>query len=114
MDKLTYIYKSNSTIEINLHNGYSVIVFEAHQQELHKFILSLYLKKDSINVLDLIESQDAVEISANFKTINNRVLKYVATLMEEGFFDYYMQRYDYMLRCFDKGNELFEAGAAND
>ena len=46
--------------------------------------------------------------------INNRVLKYVATLMEEGFFDYYMQRYDYMLRCFDKGNELFEAGAAND
>ena len=25
-----------------------------------------------------------------------------------------MQRYDYMLRCFDKGNELFEDGVAND
>ena len=108
MDKLTYLPKSNSVIEIDLHNGFSVVVFETHQPEANRYIITLYLKKYSINLLDLIEEQEAIEIYANGKTIHKKILKYVANLLSKDYFHYYIQRYNYMLRCFDKGNELIE------
>mgnify|MGYP007130715032 CR=1 FL=1 len=40
--------------------------------------------------------------------INSAVLKQVATFLEDGFFDYYIQRYEYELKCFDIGCEVLE------
>ena len=107
-EKLTYTKNSNNTIKIDLLNGFSVIVFENYIAYTNKFKISLYLQKDGIHILDLIEEQDGIEIDANKKTINIKLLKYISSLLSNGFFNYYIERYNYMLRCFDTGNELIE------
>lgn len=107
-EKLTYIKNSNNTIKIDLLNGFSIIIFENYIAYTNKFKISLYLQKDGIDILDLIEEQDDIEIDANKRNINIKLLKYVSSLLSNGFFNYYIERYNYMLRCFDKGNEIIE------
>ena len=57
---------------------------------------------------------ESVEFNVNYKTINKAILKHVANLLSDGFFDYYIDRYDYELKCFDIGNELFELERLGD
>ena len=42
------------------------------------------------------------------------ILKHVATLLSGGLFDYYIQRYEYELECFDIGNEIIEKERIGD
>ncbi len=108
MNKLTYKKIGNDTLAIDLQNGYTVIATELFNHEAKKYEITLRIKDNTVDILDLIEKQEKVEFDANYKTINSAILKYVATLLTDGFFDYYIKRYDYMMKCFDRGHELFE------
>lgn len=108
MDRLTYTKIGNDTIAIDLHNGYTIIAMKLFNHKTKKYKVTFYIKDNTVDILDLIEKQEKVEFDANYKTINSAILKYVATLLSEGFFDYYIQRYDYMMKCFDRGHELYE------
>ena len=48
------------------------------------------------------------------KIINKAILKHVATLLSDGFFDYYINRYEYEMKCFDVGNNLAEKERLGD
>ena len=41
-------------------------------------------------------------------------LKQVSTFLEEGFFDKYIERYEYETKCFDIGNEQMEKERLGD
>jgi len=113
MTKLTYTKIGNDSIAINLQNGYTVIAMKLLNPKTMKYEVTIRIKDDNIDMLDLIEKQEKVEFDANYKTINSAILKYVATLLSNGFFDYYIKRYCYMMKCFDRGHELFEKERLN-
>ena len=64
------------------------------------------LKENTVDKWDLIEKAEALEFNVDYKIINKAILKHVATLLSDGFFDYYIDRYEYELKCFDIGNDI--------
>lgn len=105
---------SDSVITIDLHNGYSVIAISGFNADAYNYTTSLFLKENSIDDWKLIEDAENIEFNANKSTINSAILKYVSNHLEEGFFDYYIQRYEYEIKCFDKGSEYFDSERLGD
>ena len=110
MERLTYEnYRGcKDILTIDLHNGYTVIAIKSWNPDEHKYTVQLMLKENTVNKLDLIEKAESLEFNVDYKIINKAILKHVATLLSDGFFDYYIDRYEYELKCFNRGNELFE------
>ena len=110
MTKLKYekYNSSNNVITIDLHNGYSVIAVSGYDIERELYTTSLFLKVNGIDTWKLIEKAEHLEFNATSQTINMAILKTVSKYLEEGFFDYYIKRYEYDSKCFDKGNDYFE------
>ena len=110
MQRLKYekFNNSNEVITINLHNGYSVIAVTGFDTENGVYATTLFLKDNTIDTWKLIENAENLEFHANHNTINSAILKQVSTFLQEGFFDYYIQRYEYEMKCFDKGNNIYE------
>ncbi len=110
MTKLKYekYNNSNNVITIDLHNGYSVIAVSGYSIERELYTTTLFLKANSIDKWKLIEKAENLEFHATNQTINMAILKTASKYLEEGFFDYYIKRYEYEQKCFDKGNEYFE------
>ena len=115
MQKLKYekINNSNEVITIDLHNGYSVIAITGFDAENKVYITTLFLKYNTIDTWKLIEKADKLVFHANNNTIYSAILKQVSTFLDEGFFDYYIQRYKYESNCFDIGNDLVESERLN-
>lgn len=110
MKKLTYekINNSNDVIKIDLHNGYSVIAMSGWNPVKKCYTTTLSLKNNTIDTATLIEKAESLEFYASAKTINSAILKQVSMYLNEGFFDYYVERYKYEMHCFDLGNEIIE------
>ena len=115
MQRLKYekFNNSNDVITINLHNGYAVIAVTGFDAENGVYITTLFLKDNTIDTWKIIENAENLEFHANQNTINSAILKQVSTFLEEGFFDYYIQRYEYESNCFDIGNDLIESERLN-
>lgn len=108
MKKLKYekYRNSNEIITIDLHNGYTVIAIST--RENGSYITTLFLKENNVDTWKLIENAEFLEMKANSDNINSAILKQVSALLEKGFFDYYIERYEYDLNCFDIGDEIIQ------
>ena len=60
------------------------------------------------------DSFAALEFEDTYKTICPSILKQVSTLLFKGRLQYYIDRYEYMLQCFDKGNEILSNEGRGD
>lgn len=108
MQKLVYEKINDNLITIDLHNGYTVIAILSWNHEDQNYSVQLRLKENTIEKWDLIEEAENIVFNTNYKFIYKAVLKQVSTYLENGFFDKYIDRFEYECRCFDKGNEFFE------
>ena len=99
---------SNNVITIDLHNGYTVIAVSGYSIEKELYTTTLLLKANDVDIWKLIERAECLEFDATPQTINLAVLKQVSKYLEEAFFDYYIKRYEYEMKCFDKGNDFYE------
>lgn len=106
---LRYKILGNSVISVKLNNGYSVIAISIWDKGEKVYRSTFYLKGDSYDTLDLIESKEGIVVKADMKTLKVELTKTITDLLTDGFFKHYIKRYEYMMKCFDKGNELFEA-----
>ena len=115
MQRLKYekFNNSNDVIMIDLHNGYSVIAVTGFDAENGVYNTTLFLKDNTVDNWKLVEQADKLEFHANQNTINSAILKQISVFLEEGFFDYYIQRYEYEMKCFDVGNDLAESERLN-
>ena len=104
----------NDVIMIDLHNGYTVIAVTGFNAENRVYTTTLFLKENTIDTWRLIENAENLEFHANHNAINSAILKQVSTFLQEGFFDYYIQRYEYEMKCFDKGNSIYEKERLGD
>ena len=89
-------------------NGYTVIAIKLWNSDKHKYIVELRIKENTIEKWDLIEKAEALEFDVDYKIINKAILKQVSNFLSEGFFKYYIDRYEYENKCIEKGNEIYE------
>ena len=96
------------TIEINLpeecgYEGYSVECTYQYDKLKEKYLLSMWLKKNGINGKFKIDSQeiDTQYISGTKETIRQNICRIVEQASLSGFFDYYIERYEYTHKCFN-------------
>lgn len=110
MKKLVYekYVGMNNIITIDLLNGYTIIAIIAWKKETNSYKVELRLKDNQICDWKSIEKAENLEFKTNSKRINSIILKQVATFLQEGFFDYYIKRCEYEVKCFDIGNEKIE------
>ena len=116
MKRLKYekFNNSNDVITIDLHNGYTVIAVTGFTIENRVYTTTLFLKDNTIDTWKLIENAENLEFHANHNTINSAILKKVFTFLQEGFFNYYIQIYEYEMKCLDKGNSIYEKERLGD
>ena len=116
MERLKYEnYKGcKDIITIDLHNDYTVIAIKSWNQDEKKYTVQLMLKENTVDKWDLIGKAESIEFNVDYKIINKAILKHIATLLSEGFFNYYIQRYEYEMKCFDKGNSIYEKERLGD
>lgn len=118
MQKLTYERVGDSVLKIDLKNGFEVIASYLFNKERSKYTATLSIKRKNVNLLDLMDNENdsfvELEFEDTYKTICSSILRQVSTLLFKGRLQYYMDRYDYMLDCFDKGNEFFSSESHGD
>ena len=104
-NKLTYTNYNGckDIISIDLHNDYTIIAIKSYNADDHTYKVEFHLKEKTTDMWQLI--QDATTtFNTDHKSINGAILKHVATLFTDGFYDYFIERYEYDLKCFDIGN----------
>ena len=97
----------DNIVTIDLHNSYTVIAIIG-KDETGAYDVQLMLKENTIDTWTLIEQAEHLTFNVTDKTIYSAILKTVSTYLQEGFFDYYIDRYEYELKCFDIGNDIME------
>lgn len=108
MKKLTYVKTADIELTVDLQNGYTIVASGLFDYEKQEFHVTLYLKENSVSLFDLMEDFNDIVFETNQYYVKSAILKHIATLLSEGQFDSYIDRYEYMLKCFDAGSELFE------
>lgn len=108
------------TIEINLSKwGYKNYLAECEyhfNKHEGKYSLSIWLNRSDLEDRMRLSSKkvDTQYISGTKETIVENICRIVhqaATVADENgkkYFDPYVERYEYELKCFERGNELFE------
>lgn len=106
---LKYTNIATVGISVDLHNDYSVVTFVNWNKENNRYEATFYIKRNDVNLLDLIEKLENVSFqNSDPKSIRTDIANYITALLSDGFFNYYINRYEYEQKCFDKGNEIFE------
>lgn len=105
---LRYETEANVIVSIDLQNGYSVIAVARWDNEKKKYYTTLRLRENTVEKWDLIEEAANVEVGSDIKTIKRDMAQYVTNLLTDGFFKKYIDRYEYELKCFDRGFEIIE------
>lgn len=98
---------TDNIITIDLHNGYTTIAIIG-KDENNAYDVQLMLKENTVDTWTLIEKAEHITIHSDENRIYSAILKIVGTYLQEGFFDYYINRYEYELKCFEIGNEVEE------
>ena len=103
------------TIEFDLpvtcgFKNYSVECIYRYDKKEKKYALSMWLKRRDIPNKHAIISQgiDTQFISGTRETIKRNICLIIKQALISGFFSRYIQDFEYIYECFDKGNALFE------
>lgn len=107
-EKLRYIKTADLVLDIDLHNGYWIKAFAIYNYDTRTYDISFYLREKTMDRLVQIETPNAVSFNATYKTIGSAILKYVSTLLSEGYFQDHIATYEYEIKCFDLGLDLLE------
>lgn len=109
MKKLKYqrFNNLNNVISINLHNDYEVIALIGRDSN-DDYDVQLMLNSLTIGNWTLIEKAEHLHFQSNSNNVYSAILKTVDSYLQDGTLEYYIERYEYELKCFDKGNDLFE------
>ena len=107
-NKLTYTNYNGckDIIAIDLHNDYTIIAIKSYNVNDHTYTVEFHLKEKHTDMWELIHDA-TITFDTDYKSINREILKHVATLFADGFYDYFTERYEYDLKCFDIGNNAF-------
>lgn len=108
MQRLTYKKITDSIIEIDLQNGYTIAAIIVQNKKENNYLVSLYLTDSEMTLYDLMGDFEKMKFEkATDKNIFSAILREVSFLFTNKLFDKYFDRYKYMNDCFARGDELF-------
>lgn len=107
-------YRNVPSIEFDLENNYMVKAEFVFDKAVNKYLVSFYIRQSQVGMWDQIDKATDITFDSPRETIKADIAKYFTKLLIEGFFKYYIDRYEYQMRCFDRGNDLFERDHLND
>lgn len=103
------------TVKINLpkingHKGYFVECKYLQSDDPEKYYLTMGLGRSDIDDRFKIDYQkiDTQKISGTKETIKQNICRIVDQAVKSGFFNKYIERYEYTYKCFDIGNDILE------
>lgn len=110
---MTKFKNKGYTVEINMswlgYPGYSVECTYYFDKKRDKYSLSMWLIRRDIEMKITIGTKiDTQYISSEKDDVRNNIYLIIEQALQSGFFDEYIQQYEYMLSCFDKGNTFYE------
>lgn len=106
---LRYEKMGTTMISVDITDDYSVFAIGKWDKQLKKYLVTLELKEKMTPLKDMIvDETDNLLVSTDMKTINLEMAKVITEKLNDGFFNKYIDRYNHMLRCFDKGTELLD------
>lgn len=113
---LRYKILSSNVVEVDLENGYKVVAMANWYNEQKKYYTTLLLHENTVAKWDMLEDAANIEMESDMKSIKRDMAQHVTDLLTDGFFTKYIDRYEYELKCFDKGFEILEkeGNEAND
>lgn len=103
----------DNIITIDLHNGYTTIAI-IEKDGIDTYNVQLMLKENTVDRWSSIEEAECLIFNTLEKNIHSAILKQVATYLQEGFFNHYINNYEYELKCFDLGNDILEKERLGD
>lgn len=96
-----------TTISVKLpKTDYIVYMMANYSKETDTYHTKLYIVRKDVS--DLVLVDDDYEMKSNFSSIRFDMGEYITEKYNKGFFDYYIDRYEYQQKCFDKGVEFVE------
>lgn len=107
------------TIKFNLTRwGYKNYIAEcAYHFDKYKgkYSLSMWLNRNDVEDRMRLSSKkvDTQYISGTKETIIENICRVVHQACMSKYFNYFIERYEYELKCFERGNELFEQERLN-
>lgn len=118
--KMLKVVREGYTVKIKLqeecgYKGYSVKCTYKYNKSKEKYMLSMWLKRDDIDDDFKIDSQeiDTQYISGTKETIEDNIVRVVEQASLSGYFNHYIERFEYTYNCFELGNKLFEQAQLN-
>lgn len=116
MKRLRYIKTSDFTLDIDLENGYWVRADAKYNHNSQRYDMTFYIKQNTIDKYAAIEplNNKHIRFPGERKTIKTEILRYVSSLLSQNYFDDCIRNYEYEIKCFDRGNELFENERIHD
>lgn len=102
---LAYTSVGTAAIEIKLPNDFIILALMNYKREEQIYKVSLMIRHSCVFTYDVMEDYTDLHIS-NSIHIKSKVTSVVRKLYTEGSLQKYFDRYDYMLKCFDAGDEV--------
>ena len=101
---------ANSVLKIELNASYSIFCFIRWNKNISKYIIKIYLTDSSSGLLYLIENDviNNTQFKSNEKNINTDITTFITDLFDKGFFQYYINCFKYIMKCFDYGDIHYE------
>ena len=121
MGNFKHIWYANEgyAITINLsqfsddekYKGYAASCQYKYDKEKEKYLLCMWLKHSSLEQKYRIDYDgiDTQYISGTRETIRENICSIVEVMMEQSRFDYFIDRYEYDMKCCEKGAEILDA-----
>ena len=114
-NKVLRKFREGYTIRIQLpeecgYKDYSVKCTYKYNKKADKYTLDMWLMRNDIDDEFQIRSQeiDKQPIYGTKDTIEDNICRIVEYASLSGYFDEFIQRFEYTYKCFDRGDELFE------
>lgn len=100
-------YKNEgNTISVELNNGYKIIATSRRNGE-DTYTVRLSITASDPNI-QYVNELDEFEIKSEWENLKTTIAAHITDKYYDGYFNRYIKDYEYMLKCFDRGNSLFE------
>ena len=82
-----------------------------YDKQKQKYSLCMWLKHSTMDQKYRIEYDgiDTQYISGTRETIRENICRIVEVMMKQKYFDYFIDRYEYDMKCCEKGAEILDA-----
>ena len=93
------------------YKGYAASCQYKYNKQKEKYSLCMWLKHTSMDQKYRVEYDgiDTQYISGTQETIRENICRVVEVMMEQNHFDYFIDRYEFDMKCCEKGAEIMDA-----